>query len=187
MTLRLLLVALLSVLTGWNCFSQNPNITARLAITAGARAEFVFNSIDKYKSGVTYNEYTKISVYYRDDSAVPDPTTRWELRALSDAAQFDGDHGNSLPLTTLRILPVDGGGAVPLGAYLEPENSLPVPPAELTLVEGPAMIPPGAPQGDFNDLRVNLTYKIGTIVPLLGKSPERYTLNMTLTLIERGF
>lgn len=179
-----------------NIHAQNSNITARLTIYSGGNAEvFNFNSMDKYKNGITFDRYTKVSVYWRDDSGLPDPDPasaphNWELRVLATSATINGDlAGNTIPLETVRLLPLDGGGTTPLGAFCQPENHLQTPPAELVLVSG-------APAGDQDANRIDITYKVGTVSApgpdfnlLLGTNnrPDRYTVDIIFTLTEVGF
>ncbi|MBI4647375.1 MAG: hypothetical protein HY738_12515 [Bacteroidia bacterium] len=179
-----------------NIQAQNTNITARLTIYKGGNADvFYFNSMNKYKTGITLDDYTRFAIYWRDDSGLPDPDPpsaphNWELRVLASANQINGDlAGNTLPLETVRLLAQDGGGTTPLGPFCQPEDHLQTPPAELVLVTG-------APQGDSNANRIDITYKVGTfLVPgpdynrILGtnNTPDHYTIDLIFTLTEENF
>ncbi|MFO8068095.1 MAG: hypothetical protein R6U11_10990 [Bacteroidales bacterium] len=145
--------------------------TCLIRITSGGSVSFNINSLNKYKEGVDYNQWTRIAIHFSDDV---DPTKVWKLEFKSMTAQIEGDSGVDLDLSYISIFAEDGGGITDLSPYIEPEQ-------ELTSLYQPLIM--GAPQGSFDDNIIILSYKCGKgIDKLLGEPPGYYVVDIELKL-----
>ncbi len=95
----------------------NLNQVLRMTITNGGNIEFVFNTIDDYKNGLSGDQATSSSAnpitsepFYQTDFTVAS-STRWKLTYGSEEATFIGtdNPGNTLTLDNVGFDIVEGG------------------------------------------------------------------------------
>jgi len=148
-------------------FSQK---TSRLRIESGSSVYFYFNSWDKIKNGITYDNWTKLSIYY-DDTDIVDG--KWELTALAKTSYIVSETGNhpadDLELATIELV-ATGDNANWYDA-LSPLSAI-----ETRLAYGPETSP--------NTTKVYITYQCGVnaTYTLWGKKTDYYYVDILLTL-----
>ena len=150
------------VFMGFSMFSQ-----ARLNISSGSSVYFYFNSYQKYVDGVTYNDFTKLSIYYKDTTAANTyPTWRLDFKALT--SEINGEmSSNTLDLNVIELEATGAGnseGIVPLSD----SDNIPL----LT----------NASETDPGTATVFVTYYCGVTNSLLGKDPDYYVVDILFTL-----
>ncbi|MCB0395176.1 MAG: hypothetical protein KDD36_00900 [Flavobacteriales bacterium] len=96
----------------------NLNQVLRMTITNGGNIEFVFNTIDDYKNGLSGDQGTSSSAnpaasepFYKSDFTVAS-STRWKVTYGSEEATFIGtdNPANTLALDNVGFTIVNGGG-----------------------------------------------------------------------------
>lgn len=152
--------------------------TVRLSVLDGGNVNFYFNSLTKYNSGITYTDYTVLGITCDDDD---NPTNgyNWTLEVKALTAQFDGDGGNTLPLSTLEITPSKVAG-LPFAAL---SGTIVLTNVDQTLAS--EVILNGAPAADEPSAttdQVGITYECGTTVPLLLEPADYYVVDLEYTL-----
>ncbi|MFW5793353.1 MAG: hypothetical protein ACOCWC_03645 [Bacteroidota bacterium] len=159
------------------CFSSFVNAqdceadTCLLRITSGGSVNFRINSLNKYNDGVEYAQWTRLAVHFFDEL---DATKTWKLEFKALSIQIHGDGGQNIDLGYISLLAEDGGGANGLSMYIQPEKQLEG--NYQTLIEG-------APQGDFDDNIIIISYKCGKgIDKLLNEPPGYYVVDIELKL-----
>lgn len=154
------------------------NTTSRLTIESGGSLNFYFNSLQKYKTGIEYTDWTKLRIYYIDtiagggDGAYP----LWKLDVKAMSPQINGDDGNTLNLNTIeleasQLIGVAFGNLTGIQAL---NNS------DISLITGADMTRSGT-------ATVYITYycgqnKTGSNNNLLGKMPDYYYVDIVFTL-----
>jgi len=91
------------------------NTSARMYISGGV-VNFAFNSLQKYRTGISYTDYTVFNIVVKDANN-PD-IFRWRLTASGNAPEFVGDNGlSTLNLATKEYLfliaTADAGPGIP--------------------------------------------------------------------------
>lgn len=94
-----LIITIFVFLICFSAFSQS----ARIEVLAGSNISTVFNSIAKYKTGVTLTNYTRIGISVDEG---PDDYKEWSLTIHAEdlaADGFNGTTGNTVPLDQVEI------------------------------------------------------------------------------------
>ncbi|PCJ87766.1 MAG: hypothetical protein COA57_04215 [Flavobacteriales bacterium] len=125
---------LVAVLAAGNCFAQ---ASAGFFIEQGGNVPFVFNSISKLESGITYTDWTRIRIKMQELNvdAVDTFTSGWTLTFRAMAATIAGDQGGSIPLSRVRLSSTD---ASPFPPELTPIALTALTGAAQTLASGAA-------------------------------------------------
>ncbi len=153
-------------------FSRTPKSdfdTLLVRVESGGSVSFRINSMNKYNEGVEYNDWSRIAVYFIDED---DEFRTWNLQYKATTLNIIGDSGIDLylDLDYLTIEAKDGGGGNDLSGYVQPEKELD---SEFqTLIEN-------APQGNFSDNKIIITYRFGKGGNiLLGEPPGYYVVDI---------
>ena len=146
---------------------------ARLTMSnEGSTLYFVFNSFEKYNSGISLT--TVASAYYIDTICNPLPCvstgSQWELLVKANTADIVGDNGNNLALSNIEIEIVGNDGAATYNTPISLLNT------DQNLVSNGTQHAPGT----YTTLTI--TYNIGTNIPLLGETPDNYFVDLIFTL-----
>lgn len=150
-----------------------PAPTGRLVLRQGGNIVFNFNSLKRYKDGITYNRWTTFDIKYDSDGG----GTSWKLSLKANAANFDGDMGATLDLDKLEITALDGGGINDLTAFCLPTITLTN--LDQDLVAG------GPPDGlAAGDNLIDLTYECGVTNKVIGEISDYYVVDLEITLYE---
>ncbi|MFW5757537.1 MAG: hypothetical protein ACOCYO_02540 [Bacteroidota bacterium] len=149
--------------------AQNPY--SHILVESGGYVQMNFNSLEKYKEGISFENWTRIAITFTDDT---DDEAEWKLEFKANSTRLNGDYGNTLPLETIEVQVYDAGGENDLGAFVEP-NAQNLENNYITLVSG-------APQGDFSDNKLYISYRIGLDSPLLGEIPDYYFVDVEFKL-----
>ncbi len=146
-------------------FSQQ---TSRLRIDSGSSVYFYFNSWDKIKNGITYNTWTKLSIYY-DDPA----DGEWELTAKANTNYIVSERGNH-PADDLELATIE------LEASGDASNTY-QPLFPLSTID--TRLASGAETSPATTL-VQITYQCGVndTYTLWGKKTDYYYVDIILTL-----
>jgi hypothetical protein len=147
-------------------------VTSRLRIDNGGSVNFFFNTIGKMQTGITYTEWTQLSIYYKDTTAVlPDPVENWVLDVKARTPDMEGAEGNTLDLRTIQLVASGGGG----NTYAAKQFLTNLDFQQLAKGQETA---PGV-------TKVKISYfcgEIGSGFTLLGKKPDFYTVDIIFTL-----
>jgi hypothetical protein len=165
-------------------FSQNT--TSRLRIESGGSIYFYFNSLDQYKNGITYNNWTKVSVYFVDTTAAGATSAAlWILKVKANSNQINSDEGDIthfLPLNTIELEATytssTGGTATPAAM-----------PFALSDTDQPLFTDGSQTKSPLKPTIVNITYHCGKsitvpnnlLVPTT-RFPDYYYVDIILTL-----
>jgi len=146
-------------------------VSARLTVQSGGHVDFNFNSIRKYKDGITYADWTTFAVSFTD--AISPSSEQWKLEFRASTPDIPGDGGNSLNLNTLELTAANGGGSG-IANYYGP----------VALSNTNQLLVDSGPLGDENVNLVRITYQCGTnpVNRLLGKAPDYYVVDIIFTL-----
>jgi len=154
--------------------SQNQT-TARLTIESGGSVEFIFNSFFEYENGISYNDWTKLGVYFIDTIAGVPTAMTWQLDVKADDAQIRGVLGN-LPLQTIELSVSGDPGPTYFAGRLQLLNS-----DQRIVEDGPQtnLILPSL-------TNVFVSYHCGETAPfkLFGKPADYYSVDIVYTLSE---
>jgi len=160
-----LILFILSISTVYSQPGANP-YTARLTVIRGGYVEFTFNSIDKLNNGITYTNYTQLSICYKD----PDNSAgTWKLSVQANGANFTSG-ANTLNLSTVDLTTSNAGALA--ATYF----------ANIPLSAVNSNIVTGGPQGTETENIVNVTYRCGMGGTMLGKTQGNYTADIIFTL-----
>lgn len=140
-----------------NITAQTTNIT----INYGNSVYFYFNALPKYQSGITYNNYTQLNLYYEHTVG-----STWTLSVKAMSNEISGSGTNFLDLNHLEIQAETGG--VPYTA--------PVP-----LSNANQIIASGILSSTSENIIIDITYSIGTS-GLMGEIPDFYFVDLEYTL-----
>ena len=165
----ILLIPIFFIFFSISGFSQ----TSRLTITSGNSVYFPFNSLAKMNNGISWVNWTRVTVFY---SSLPGPGPFiWRLEVVPNSANFDGDAGNTMTLDHVEIQASDGGGNLSAANYFGPLG-LDSP--------SPIVIVSGGQEGDATDNIIDISYYCGTNVGnrVIGSSPDYYYLDLIFTL-----
>ncbi|MBI4946157.1 MAG: hypothetical protein HY840_07125 [Bacteroidetes bacterium] len=166
-------------------FSQVGSV--RVVVLGGGSIDFIFNSIAKYKTGITYTNYSTVGITVNDNA---NPAyTWWELRVNADDANGDGvmngtDPANSIPFSTIEMSTSIGAGCASCLEFFPGPPNLVLTNAEQVLVDGNQFlgaddIPPALA---YTTDWISITYYCGTTVSLLGRAADYYSDDIVLTI-----
>lgn len=175
MSLRKIVLILIIVISATNCFSQGGSV--RIAVYGGSNINFVFNTMNAYKNGIIYSNYTTIGLDVIDDPALPD-YTKWELSLSVQDADGDGkltgsSSSNTIPFDVIEVRASILSGC-PTCKIINPINAVPLKKVPTVLIDGSAL---GGPDNIPPDLhtasdQIQLTYECGVNVKLWSLSPS---------------
>jgi len=90
------------------------NISLRLRVVSGGNVSYIFNSLKKYEAGITYEDWTRLQIFFNDTTDVgdPGPSTGWELKIKATTSGIMSDGGNpNLDTELIEIRPkITAGG-----------------------------------------------------------------------------
>lgn len=185
--------------------SSTPGGSVRLTVQSGGNIDFIFNSIDKYKSGITLTNYTILGISVTDnlgDLNAPigvDDYTNWRIYA--EAVDADGDvaitgtnPANTLPFSTIELdATISAGCASCFDVQGAAFIALPAPGtgALWPIIDGSNA--PGNPVDqidetvpgdnlDYSVDRIAISYQCGVTTSLLGAASDYYTDEILFTL-----
>ena len=170
---RFIIIVLLLSVSFIDLFGQGTT-TVRLQVVRGARLDFIFNSLSKYKDGISYPDFTQLNIYFNDtiDAGIPNPTCAgWELTLKAVQTEIDGDMtAQDLDLSTIEFtVKIEG---IATGTTYTLSN------ASQVIASGvsPAIV-------DVNK-EVLITYNCGTLPAnsLLNKMPDYYYVDLEFNL-----
>lgn len=96
-------------------YLNGQNISLNLRVVSGGNISYIFNSLTKYQTGITYEDWTRLQIFFNDTTNAGDPspsTTGWELkvRAIQNGIMSDGGNLN-LDTELIKIRPrITAGG-----------------------------------------------------------------------------
>lgn len=140
---------------------------ARLNISSGSSVPFYFNSYQKYATGISYTDYTKLSIEYQD-TTVANTYPHWRLDCKALTPTINGDAGNTLNLNYIELQATGAGTSTNI-QFL---NS-----SDVTLLNQAAETAPGSPATVF------VSYYCGVTNSLLGKNSDYYVVDILFTLM----
>lgn len=167
--------------------SATPGGSVRIMVFSGGNLDFVFNSIAKYKNGITYTNWTTLGISVTDSAAAPDYQT-WEVSVEAMDSDGDGAITGSNPANTIPFASIEIGASAGLGCATcnfifpgPPYLALPAPGAGVAIVDGgPAdAIPPNLV---FTNDQILITYRCGVTTSLLGSVADYYSDDIVFTL-----
>jgi hypothetical protein len=164
-----LLYIFVFVILSQNVNSQpgaNP-YTARLTVIKGTTVEFYFNSLQKVKDGIQFDNWTVLSVCFNDPDNPGPLGTKWKL--MYKANGFSG--AATPPAQDILDLKIAGSGTA---TYYNSGNFFSLQPIGTLATSGF--------QGNENDNIINISYLCGKLASTLGVPPGYYTLDLELTL-----
>ncbi len=154
------------------------NLETKIMVESGGSVQFNINSMRKYNEGMALDDWTRLAISFHDTD---DNTKTWKLEIKSIESTIKGDYGHDLPLDKIIIESRDGEGTNNLEPYIVDE--------EVILSDGWQPLVENAPQGDFSDNKIYLSYRIGTGEEeedaLLGNHPDYYTVTIDLRVSEQ--
>ncbi len=164
----------------FNIVLRSQNVTSRLSLQSGGNIYFSFNSLEKYNNGISYNDWTKVKVYFVDSAGgVQNNATKWKLSVKATRDKIYGDGGNDLPLSTIEFTTngSDGGATYHNPEILQDINTI-------LVSNGSQTVDVVAGTNWLTD--VFISYHCGTHAAnkLLGKPPDYYTVDLVYTLEE---
>ena len=181
----------ISVILSLLSFAQPASV--RIEVLSGGNLSFVFNSIAKYKNGITSPaNYTTVGITVDEGGAATD-YLRWELTVEAEDADADGfingtDPANTLPFSTVEISSATVQGCVPCQHFFPGGPNLILSNVPQVLVDGDqaAGVDDIPPNLSFTNDKIGITYYVGTSTPLLGAAPDFYSdvLLITLTMYD---
>ena len=162
------MLIVLSVNKG-NLYAQDP--FAKIAILKGSNAIFHINTLEQINSGVSLTNWSKIELYFNDPAS-----NGWELTLSADNIALVSST-DSIPLTSLLIelsAPSIIGGS---------ETNLQTNSPSFSPTTGDVWIL----QGESKDVKLEftITYKLGTLVPLLNYDRGYYIVGLSLNLVSK--
>ncbi|MFW5706769.1 MAG: hypothetical protein ACOC12_02510 [Bacteroidota bacterium] len=148
---------------------------ARIMVETGGSVQFRINSLTKYNDGIALEDWTRLAISFSDTE---DITSRWNLEIKSMTAAIHGDYGMDLPLDYLIVEARNGNGNIILGEGTNGELKGPI-----NLSTTPQLLIENAPQGTFQDLKLFISYRLGTEGDvLLGRHPDYYFVDIEFIL-----
>lgn len=166
MTIELVLI-IMSTLQPLKLFSQS----AKISILKGSNAIFHISTLEQINSGVSLTNWSKIELYFNDPAS-----SGWELTLSADNIALVSST-DSIPLTSLLIelsAPSIIGGS---------ETNLQTNSPSFSPTTGDVWIL----QGDSKDVKLEftITYKLGTLAPLLNYDRGYYIVGLSLNLVSK--
>ncbi len=177
----------ISVLFSLPAVSQDGSV--RVKVFSGSNLDFIFNSINDYKSGVIYTDYTILGIEATE--GVPTNRTNWEITIQAEDAvpgvpdnAFNGTNiTNTIPFSVLEVqassiiscsVPML---ACPVNTFGAPGPWLPLSNVPQLLIDSRALgagdnIPPDL---FFTTTQVYISFRCGFGGTLLGATADYYT------------
>jgi hypothetical protein len=146
--------------------AQN-NVTSRVQVLNGAGLDVYFYRLADYSAGITFDNYTRLGVYFNDTIAtgIGNPAGNgWQLKIKPD--------GDLQSLFTTSSIPIDVVDIRVLHNAIE---------TNFTLVGGEQIIASGPDKVAYGDVIV-ISYDIGKTNPINVVSNERYAVNLEFIL-----
>lgn len=141
------------------CISPPPD-NAQITVVKGGGASFIFNTMDKFASGITLADWTVLRIIFVDD--VPVQCSGWSFTVAAIQSEIKMSGGvPAIPLDCLKYtVTVDG---IPIGGEYELSNA-------------PTTVLSDANFGDpFNaSHEVKITYKLGVPPDLVSSYPSGF-------------
>ncbi len=154
------------------------DLEAKVMVESGGSIQFNINSMRKYNEGMALDDWTRLAISFHDNQ---DDDSTWKLEIKSLESSIRGDYGHDLPLEYIIIESRDGEGTNNLEAYINA--------GEIVLSDGWQPLVENAPQGDFSENKIYLSFRIGTGEEeedaLLGNHPDYYTVTIDLRVSEQ--
>jgi len=142
--------------------------TARIVISRGGFVEFMFNSVEKYQTGITYNDYTYIDICFLDPDNPGVTGTKWQLEVETATASGNLIGASAIPLSVIEL---ELNGTYPGGAVV--------------LTSAAQVIVSNGIQGNESDNKIRITYRCGVTNSLLGYKSGYNTVDLIFTLSEQ--
>jgi len=152
------------------------NVTSRIRVVSGGTISFYFNSLSKYKSGLTLTDWTRLNVYFNDTTiGNVGSGNGWQLLVRADDIGVIADGGApALALSSIILTASASGGFT--GTLAPP----------VTLSNADQLLVSDATNVSVNE-EIVISYEIGTTnnppnSPYLGKPADYYSVNLVFTL-----
>ena len=149
------------------CLSQ---VVGTVKVSGGV-VQLIASSLSHYNGGVTLTNWSKVKIDYTAGMA----GRAWQLAIMADDLFILSDDGNpDLPLNSLELIPINV-------VFNEPETScvasgvISLTNAEQVLVSGTAIL-------NSFEITFGITYKLGTVTPLLNTKSGYYYTNLRYKL-----
>ncbi|TVQ18540.1 MAG: hypothetical protein EA361_01320 [Bacteroidetes bacterium] len=163
--------------------SQEVVTSSRIRVESGGSVPFNINSYKKYEEGMSFEYWTRLSLSFSDSIVTGTETNvstaTWKLEFKANTISMSGDYGGELDLDLISIKLFDAGGNNELGEFIEEggdEGYVSLSDAFQTLIKN-------APQGNFNDNKILITYRIGQgEKKLLNNPPDYFTVDIIFEL-----
>ncbi|MBU1717704.1 MAG: hypothetical protein KKA07_01395 [Bacteroidetes bacterium] len=186
--MRILQTSILGLFLLISAIATGQVVSARMYVSGGV-VNFAFNSLQKYKSGITYTDYTMFNIIVKDANAVS--TCQWRLYAKGLDTEFKGDNGvSTLDLALKQYLflvataaagpGIVGGPATPTAGFFISDLD-----QDLVTAGFPNCI------GDINCVpaanawnTISISYQFGVANPIFdeNETPDTYFLDIEFTL-----
>ena len=143
-----------SVLAQFKILEDN---SARISVLSGGNVPFIFNSINKYSTGVTYTNWTRLGITYVDSCLACGTGFELHVRAADvdgDGAITSDDGGNTIPFSIIELQASNAVG-LPPGPTV---YSAPTPLSAISAI----LLTTAVDTADANTHQVFITYTIGT-------------------------
>jgi hypothetical protein len=202
--LKISLLLVFNILIAGNLLfgqASTPGGSVRLTVLGGGNVEFIFNSMNDYKVGVTYNNWTTLGISVRDEAGdinlpAGDDYTQWQLSFQAQDADGDGfmngtNAVNKILFSSFELKATVGAGCATCNVFGSPFVALAVAPGAV-LVDGsngggwpPDQIRdvPSADNLTFGSDQVNISYRCGVTTSLLGSPADYYSDDIVFTLL----
>ncbi|MCK4664547.1 MAG: hypothetical protein KAT68_16885 [Bacteroidales bacterium] len=174
-------ITFLLIILSATSYGQN-NITARLTITHGhGNVNFIFNTLNKYNTGLTLTNWTKFHVYYNDTIAGPLVNGNgWQLDFKSMTVNIEGATGLTLPTQTVEIEASGSNGTITYNTWTA------LTAADQTIVLAPVQTGGGTPYSEDVFISYNCGKNdSGSGVSVWSKQPDYYVVDILFTLLAR--
>lgn len=200
--IRICLVVFAFLGTGSVLFGQaaTPGGSVRLTLLGGGDVDFIFNSINSYKNGITYTNWTTLGISVRDEAGDINPPagddyTLWSVSFQAQDANGDGlmnglTPGNSILFSSIEVRATIALGCGTCNVFASPFVPLAVLPAVLVDGSNGGGFPPDqirdVPSADnlvFGSDQINISYRCGFTTSLLGTNADYYSDNIIFTLL----
>jgi hypothetical protein len=176
--------------------ASTPGGSVRLTLLGGSNVEFMFNSMNDYKSGITYSNWTTLGISVRDEAGdinlpAGDDYTNWQLTFQVLDADGDGfitgtNPANKLLFSTVEVKATIAAGCPTCNVFASPYVALT---AALVIIAdgslgGADQIEdvPSAENLTFGTDKINISYRCGFTTKLLGKPADYYSDDIVFTL-----
>ena len=180
--------------------ASTPGGSVRLTVLGGGNVEFVFNSMNDYKVGVTYTNWTTLGISVRDEAGdinppVGDDYTQWEVDFQAQDSDGDGFMNGANPVNKILFSSFELSASVAAGCatcnvfgspfiqlskiaqkLVDGSNGGGWPPDQIRDV-------PSADNLTYTNDRINITYRCGVTTSLLGKAADFYSDDIVFTLL----